>query len=1338
MKSLFSGLSQVTTTQALTTLTATTLTATSVFMIWYGVIKKTFDDVSEIAANTDFAITVVEPKKDVYALGYKEKSEEETEEGSTENIIDDTTENTIEKPTQDGQSENETTYTTRDEVVDAIAKKLKEDGIETKNVYLDEKSGYIQKFIEAEITTNYPNLSHKYGNVKKDIGDKVEDVVDTIIPGANKEEKAVKYLQGIINVIRRDAQAEEDDLGQYLEYIPNGDTDKKGTFQYMANQNDPETLKYFSINESDWSILVATYKKVSGDEENSYTISTQSIPYKNVVAKYSVPFEFLVALADVSDNPEWADKVADMVLRNSKIDLVFQDCLTITKKEVTYSYDEVTEGYVGGTQISRNVVPHSSTSVTTTEQNTITSYVREVDTWIVNVKQNYEKKEEGPTVGEPSVENLENSDYHSAEIPNPLNEGTLMKVQGQKENRKNTTVITTTTIKYDKSTTVNNENQDLANTSMNKYLMLGDSDMVKLKEEGQILEATYCAEANATPQYWLDHFDSLPDAKDVNGVCVLLGKYSISEDDQGVKSMKALIDQLEQKYEGKRIYIQRVFPLSETIWDENLPGIDGEDQVAAKRNELIKSYNGKIQSYCNKKTVEYIDTTTGMVDNNGHLTKMDYAKWATNIKKAIIGQEDNQLGTSSSVTTSTDNENTKKYKIGIMAGHSSVETGASSPAGDNNLPVVHEEKMTVEVADYVEKYLSKYDNIEVVQVGSTVANTAVRDSGRLQKAIDANVDVLVSIHFNAGATSAWQDTESGVSICYNKAGTAGDGSSSEADSSSGSHTLGEKIKQAIAKKTGLSTCKDTEKPLFTIGNSKNTSFPSVITECGYLDNKSDYAIITTEQGKQNYAKGIVDGILEYLQIENKGYGDGNSDSSGGSGAIITSNEKKFLGLWKNKKGKYIEYYNSDGTYNKDALFAPNGKLVKYKEKKTSFFATKAPGPRMESNAKVLFELLASSERTQQEEQLMRYLMYIYTGNDYGVTDFDFRVFDLEEFSKAGVKGGNAFLLFMKAWEGATMDSEGNYIVEDDGVGIPTVGFGIALKYNVERFASRGVYGVDTWQIGDHCLKDHGVPNDIIDSVMMEEFDTYREKIKQQTSSCSPALTTQQIDALVAISYQYGGIGNFVEAYNTHGNTDALKDAAHQTGKWAYYFKQNPSVGRAEANWKLFHEGIYIDKEGNEIVSSGGTFLENAELVHAYMEENKYGYCLFGEENDSSHGGIGGSHGLDATFEESKTGHPLTCCATYVSWVLYESGYTEFTNVNGCSMLDPMLRSMGAQEISDYSQLQAGDICFRGTDHVQIYAGNGTWYNAGSNDSIRRDSPYSGSMSGFTHALRLAQ
>ena len=75
-----------------------------------------------------------------------------------------------------------------------------------------------------------------------------------------------------------------------------------------------------------------------------------------------------------------------------------------------------------------------------------------------------------------------------------------------------------------------------------------------------------------------------------------------------------------------------------------------------------------------------------------------------------------------------------------------------------------------------------------------------------------------------------------------------------------------------------------------------------------------------------------------------------------------------------------------------------------------------------------------------------------------------------------------FITFLHSWEagGKAAERNGNYIVVDDGAHIPTAGYGVALKYNVERFAS---YGIDVrgMTFGDE------IPKNIVDAVEMEEI-----------------------------------------------------------------------------------------------------------------------------------------------------------------------------------------------------------------------------------------------------------
>ena len=862
MKSgILAGLSTVATSKPFIALTATTVTATSTFLIWYNVVKTAFEDVAEIASNTDFAITIVNnPLTGTYSLGFKES--EETEE--TEETFD-------EEDVVEGEKQEETKkYTTSEEVIEAIAAKLKEDGIKAKSLYLDEDSGYVQKFIGAEIVTNYPNLSHKY----EDVG-KSENII-----GQDKTE----YLQGIVNIIRRKAEAEDTDQGQYLEYVPYGDEGTPGTFAYMVSTNNEEVLKYFSINETNWDIYIATYKKVYGDEENSYTITSQTIPYKNIVAKYSVPFEFLVALTEVSENPEWVEKVAEMVSENSKIDIVVQDCLMVSEKEATYSYDEVKETYEGIDVSDVETTSHSTTSVTTTELNTVTTYIREVDTWIVNLKQNYVKTELDLTE-ETDVEVL---------VDTNKNFDSETMTQTKTTNRKNTTVTRIKkNINYEKAiTTVNNENDE-----------------------------------------------------------------------------------------------------------------------------------------------------------------------------AEVSEED-----------------------------------------DSNI--------------------NKVENI---------------------------------------------------------------------------------------------------------------------------------------------------------------------------GAGITSNEKKFLGLWKNKKGQYTPYYNDDGTYNVDALFDPDGKEVKYRRPRTLRWVS--PASTTISNAKVLFELLGLSERTQEHEQLMKYLMYIYTDKDYGVKEFNYSLFSLETFTTVSRFSGNVLLEYLKAWEGHEgLSSDGTKYKIGLVLGNRTVGYGVDLETSgyEQRFIDNG-YDTSTGAYVDV---------EFVDSITLEEITKRRDMVVQKTATCSPPLTEQQIDALAVVSYQYGNIGNFVEMYNKYGNTEELKNSvrAYKTGGGygRYYFVKGPeSNGRAQANWKLFNEGKYMTSNGSELISNP-SLLEAADSVTQYVIDNGLTYKA--------------TDNVNYTFPIQNNGRKTLSCSSFVQQCLLQAGYSQCaggeklwarTN-SGLSLKDFKNLGIEVELINDITKLQPGDILQFGTGYhvVIVYSING--------------------------------
>lgn len=96
-----------------------------------------------------------------------------------------------------------------------------------------------------------------------------------------------------------------------------------------------------------------------------------------------------------------------------------------------------------------------------------------------------------------------------------------------------------------------------------------------------------------------------------------------------------------------------------------------------------------------------------------------------------------------------------------------------------------------------------------------------------------------------------------------------------------------------------------------------------------------------------------------------------------------------------------------------------------------------------------------------------------------------------------------------------------------------------------------------------------------------------------------------------------------------------------------------------------------------------------------------------------------------TFEKSKENFQNTCCATYVSWVLQETGYlTKQEHIdnylNGANNLIRYLERKGWKEV-DEKDIMPGDIlCYSG--HIAIYGGRGKQYDAGNKQLLQIEAP----------------
>lgn len=323
---------------------------------------------------------------------------------------------------------------------------------------------------------------------------------------------------------------------------------------------------------------------------------------------------------------------------------------------------------------------------------------------------------------------------------------------------------------------------------------------------------------------------------------------------------------------------------------------------------------------------------------------------------------------------------------------------------------------------------------------------------------------------------------------------------------------------------------------------------------------------------------------------------------------------------------------------------------------------------------------------------------------------------------------------------------GKYLVYKDSGGNRTVGYGVNIEAQGTRFIARGI-DPSTIKEGDLLEKE------LVDAIEDEIISDMKSAVESQTSGLN--LTSYQITALVSRYYNCGNIRGFKDAYNKYwkesddeyGVTENASMYNH--GLYTNYMstpirdnKGNTLDGlitRRKAEWILFKTGYNIGT-GN-FVSSGGSIVECAQMIHDYIQENKYTYCVyFG--NDLEECSSKSQCYLSPTFEGSKVSAKTkkTCCATFVSWVLQEAGYItaeEHTanNCNGANNIINFLKNEKGFITVPISELEPGDvIAFKG--HVEIYAGDGLSYNAGSGSAIRKPSPAKGvSLSTALYGLR---
>lgn len=326
----------------------------------------------------------------------------------------------------------------------------------------------------------------------------------------------------------------------------------------------------------------------------------------------------------------------------------------------------------------------------------------------------------------------------------------------------------------------------------------------------------------------------------------------------------------------------------------------------------------------------------------------------------------------------------------------------------------------------------------------------------------------------------------------------------------------------------------------------------------------------------------------------------------------------------------------------------------------------------------LFLILENNERIKQANlvDLTKYLMFLASNTDYGVTEFNFEEFLKGSFSSTGELYGNS--IQEKVWFavlGAGYSKEaaagvlGNIEAES--------GFDPSV---IEGGSGIG-FGLCQWSFGRRT-----------------QLEQYAESKGKE-----PGDVNTQIKFLIGEITPGGGADGFANYqlmnYNGYSpedweNATTPEDAA-EAFCWTF---ERPGIPRMEVRTEAARR--YYEEFKDKEKPSGGNILEVCEEVMNDMISRNVHYST---EN------------LIWKDIEASLNHPYACCATYVSIVLYKSGLLTEDQINaynyhytGSGGVPDMLAAAGWTKVS-HDEAQPGDVINDVGTHVMIYAGGNLIY-----------------------------
>lgn len=255
--------------------------------------------------------------------------------------------------------------------------------------YLD-KPEELEKLMYSEFITQYPRLDNDV---------EVNGTIDFVRHDGDNNSYKLKYIS--LEKFNNLVDTNNEDAVNYYTL----DEDENFLFAMVNKTTEIVSSNYPDMDVSNYAnILTNNDKKENGEySKTEISVVKKSVPYKNVVSKYTMPFQYLWALLVITDDKDFVLDLVDKLVEKSEITISIYDNVTIDKNIDKYTYQQRKETYDENNELEYIVEDYTMTCTTIYENNNPTVDLTKADVWIIDYsKGEYTYKSETETVADNS------------------------------------------------------------------------------------------------------------------------------------------------------------------------------------------------------------------------------------------------------------------------------------------------------------------------------------------------------------------------------------------------------------------------------------------------------------------------------------------------------------------------------------------------------------------------------------------------------------------------------------------------------------------------------------------------------------------------------------------------------------------------------------------------------------------------------------------------------------------------------------------------------------------------------------------------------------------------